>query len=192
MNVISVNRAVKVLNSGGVIAYPTEAVYGLGCDPFNEAAFSHLLALKCRPIEKGVILIASSIDQIKDLVKIENQLWTETVLKSWGLSSYSDFNIVDRPMTWVLPISDKVPTWITGGRDTLAVRITRHPAVVNLCEALKMPLVSTSANLTGDSPVKTAKECGDIFPNTLILEGEVSGLNSPSQIWDAVSLQRLR
>ncbi len=188
LNNKSIAEAVKIVKSGGVIAYPTEAVYGLGCDPFNEQAFNKLLELKQRPIEKGVILIASDIDQIKDLVEIEECSWTDRVLNSWELARTAQ----GFPITWILPVKKIVPHWITGGRETLAVRVTNHPAVIALCDALSQPLVSTSANLTGMPSAKTAQDCNAIFPNIFVLDGETGSQDSPSQIWDALTLQRLR
>lgn len=184
LNFMALNAAVVALQQGQVIAYPTEAVYGLGCDPFNEAAFNHLLDLKQRPIEKGVILIAANVAQISDLAVIFNQAWSNLVLKSWENA--------DCPITWILPATDKVPVWITGGRKTVAVRVTHHPQVKALCCALNSPLVSTSANLSGEPPIKSATDCFLHFPEVSILEGSLSGLSEPSQIWDAQTQQRVR
>ncbi len=188
MTIINLEQAVTAIKLGEVIAYPTEAVYGLGCDPFNQTAFNCLLKLKQRPIEKGVILIASSLSQIIDLVMIEGEVWTERVLESWKKAS----SLEGSPITWILPATSKVSSWITGGRSTVAVRVTSHPEVKALCDLLGMPLVSTSANITGLEPAKTIQDCHDYFPCTDILSGEVGGNNSPSQIWDAVTLRRLR
>lgn len=184
MNLLTLNQAIIAIQQGEVIAYPTEAVYGLGCNPFDEKAFNRLLDLKQRPVEKGVILIAANVEQIADLALIFNQAWLNLVLESWQNAA--------TPTTWVLPATDKVPSWITGGRSTVAVRVTHHPQVKALCEALGMPLVSSSANLTGQAPIKTAAECAQHFPGIGIMEGSLSGLSEPSQIWDAQSQQRLR
>lgn len=181
---INIDQAVNNIQQGKVIAYPTEAVYGLGCNPFDEQAFNNLLTIKNRPIEKGVILIAANIEQIKHLVKLEDQSWTTTILNSWQQTHQA--------ITWVIPITKLTPSWITGGRKTLAVRITHHKTIIELCNKLQSPLVSTSANLSQQVPAKTSKECLDIFPNIAILEGKTLGLTQPSQIWDALSLTRLR
>lgn len=177
-------EALAALDQGQVIAYPTEAVYGLGCDPFDEAAFNRLLDLKQRPIEKGVILIAANVAQIKDLALIFDQAWSKYVLESWQ-TAY-------RPTTWVLPATQAVPRWITGGRETVAIRVTHHPEVKALCEAFGGPLVSTSANLSGQLPIRTAQDCALNFPELPILSGALSGLAEPSQIWDAQTMLRLR
>lgn len=181
---ISVAEAVEQILAGQVIAYPTEAVYGLGCDPFNKQAFEQLLQLKNRSLEKGVILIAASVAQLEGLVEIQNQPWTQAVLRSWQDTT--------QPMTWVLPARSKVPTWLTGGRTTLAVRVTHHPVAKALCEQLQMPLVSTSANMSGESPIRSAMDCANAFPSLAVVEGDLMGQAQPSQIWDAETMTRLR
>ena len=183
MSLITLTEAVSLLQQGQVIAYPTEAVYGLGCDPFNEAAFAELLRLKQRPLEKGVILIAGQVSQLDGLVSLDDQPWQQQVEQSWQS---------DTPTTWVLPATNKVPSWITGGRDTVAVRVTRHPEVKALCAQWGKPLVSTSANLSGQEPVRSVEICQQTFPDTPVLQGELMGQAEPSQIWDAASLTRLR
>lgn len=181
---IHLEQAVDYIKAGEVIAYPTEGVYGLGCDPFNQRAFEKLLDLKQRPLEKGVILIAANVQQVKSLAEIFYQPWTQSVLNAWESAL--------RPTTWILPATSVVPEWVTGGRDTVAIRVTHHPQVKALCEALDMPLVSTSANLSGQPPIKSREICHETFPDIPILEGSLSGLSEPSQIWDAQTMVRLR
>lgn len=181
---LTIKAAAKLITEGGVLAYPTEAVYGLGCDPLNEDAFQQLLRLKQRPLEKGVILIASSIAQIEPFVTLHNQAWTEKVLASW--------QVLNQPVTWVLPATDNVPEWITGGRNTVAVRVTQHPDVMALCNQLNFPIVSTSANLSGEDPVTTMEACCKAFPALAIMQGNLMGISAPSQIWDAQTQKRLR
>ncbi|MGC9386566.1 MAG: L-threonylcarbamoyladenylate synthase [Hydrogenovibrio sp.] len=176
-------QAADWVRQGGVLAYPTEAVYGLGCDPFNASAFQQLLALKQRPLAKGVILIAGAVEQVADLVDLWDQPWSQGVLQSWETS---------QPTTWVLPAKPGVPPWVTGGRNTLAVRVTAHPEVQALCAALAQPLVSTSANVSGEEPIRSQADCLSAFPEVPVLQGRLSGAQTPSQIWDAQTGQRLR
>lgn len=177
-----IKKAVQLLNQGKVIAYPTEAVFGLGCDPFNEQAMNELLKLKQRPIEKGVILIAADIKQVQGLVEIEGQPWQSKVQAGWP-----------GPMTWVLPVKDAMPGWITGGRETLAVRVSSHPTVKALCEAYGGPIVSTSANLTGEEPAKSCQQIKAYFADQIFcLNADLGELAQPTQIWDARSKTRLR
>lgn len=173
------------LRRRGVIAYPTEAVWGLGCDPFDEAAVMRLLAIKQRPVAKGLILVAGAVAQLDGLLD-----WSavpparrEAVLASWP-----------GPNTWVVPATARVPRWVTGDHLGVAVRVSAHPAVVALCAALGGPLVSTSANLAGAPP---AFSRGALDPALLsqldgICAGETGGLASPTAIRDARSGATLR
>jgi len=182
---LSNEEVVSALRAGEVIIYPTEGVWGIGCDPFNEAAMLKLLAIKQRPVEKGVILIAADLEQLRpclDLGALPAHRLAE-VLSTWP-----------GPHTWVMPASRQVPRWITGEHDSLAVRVSAHATVAALCRAFGGPLVSTSANLTGQ-PAVTRHE--DLDPQLLarvagVSEGETGGLTTPTPIRDARSGQSLR
>ncbi|HDX8642815.1 Sua5/YciO/YrdC/YwlC family protein [Aeromonas dhakensis] len=170
--------AVAALQHDGVIAYATEAVFGLGCDPDSEAAVQRLLAIKQRPVEKGLILIAADLAQLQDYIDLE-QLTSEQLAKveaSWP-----------GPFTWIMPARPDTPAWLTGQFDTLAVRVTAHPQVQALCRAFGKPLVSTSANLTGEEPARRLADIGELLASQLayILPGEVGGQANPSEIKDA-------
>lgn len=177
-----ITHAVHLLNKGEVIAYPTEAVYGLGCDPFNQQAVEQLFHVKQRPVEKGVILIAESVEQIQDWVELKDCPWEPKVLETWP-----------GPVTWVLPTKEKLPDWITGGRDSVAIRVTAHPVVHQLCKEFGGPIVSTSANLTGEAPAKSCQQIKQYFDNKVYcLDAALGELSQPTQIWDAKSNQQLR
>ncbi|MBN2646833.1 MAG: threonylcarbamoyl-AMP synthase [Thiotrichales bacterium] len=179
---ISLSEAVAQLQAGKVIAYPTESVFGLGCDPFNPQAMQTLLHVKQRPLEKGVILIAAEIEQILPLVRLQGEAWQLQVEATWP-----------GPVTWVLPVQNRIPDWITGGRATVAVRVSAHPLVQQLCRAFAGPLVSTSANLTGAEPARSCREIEQIFLGQLdCLAGDLGQLSQPTQIFDAQSGHRLR
>ncbi|HNE27004.1 MAG TPA: Sua5/YciO/YrdC/YwlC family protein, partial [Pseudomonadales bacterium] len=137
-------RAVSVLHSGGVIAYPTEAVWGLGCDPHNEEAVTQLLALKQRNWRKGVILIAADVAQLAPYLRGLPEEKLAVLHASWP-----------GPNTWLVPNNGAAPAWITGGRSTLAVRVTAHPLAAALCKQFGGALVSTSANRAGKKPART-------------------------------------
>ena len=177
--------AVAALKRGGVIAYPTEAVWGLGCDPFDEAAVMRLLAIKQRPVDKGLILIAGALDQFDGLLD-----WDvlpagarTAVLDSWP-----------GPNTWVISATPRVPQWVRGDHDSVAVRVSAHPAVVALCAAFGGPLVSTSANLTGQPPAfsRDALDPALLARLDAISAGETAGLAAPTAIRDARDGQLLR
>jgi L-threonylcarbamoyladenylate synthase len=177
--------AANVLHRGGVVAYPTEAVWGLGCDPFDEAAVLRLLALKQREVAKGLILIAGALEQFDGLLDWEALPAgrAAAVHASWP-----------GPHTWIVPASARVPRWITGAHEGVAVRVSAHPQVQALCAAFGGPLVSTSANPSGAAPPRTL---GDFAPQLLaqldgVLEGATGGLANPTRIRDARSGDVLR
>lgn len=178
-------EAAPLLRGGGVIAYPTEAVWGLGCDPFNEAAVMRLLSIKQRPVDKGVILIAGARAQLDGLLDWDalTAAQREAVFASWP-----------GPNTWIVPTTPRVPRWITGTHDGVAVRVSAHPEVIALCAAFGGPLVSTSANLAGEPPAFSRDA---LDPRVLALldgvgTGETGGLASPTAIRDARSGAQIR
>ena len=170
----------QALQQGGVIAYPTEAVYGLGCDPDNEAAVMALLAIKQRPVEKGLILIAASYSQLLPYVD-DKAIPLE--------KRYQIFSSWPGHVSWVLPASKTAPKWITGQFDSIAVRVSAHPVVQQLCSAYGKPLVSTSANLSGQSAITDKAELEQSLGDKLsaIMPGALGGATQPSQIRDALS-----
>lgn len=183
--ILSPREAATILHSGAIVAYATEAVWGMGCDPFDETAVLRLLALKQRSVDKGLIVIAASIDQLKPLIdfgKLPTERLTE-VLSTWP-----------GPHTWVMPAEATVPKWITGTHDGIAVRITSHQCVIALCDAFGGPLVSTSANRAG-APAPTTLEA---FDPTLcasmdaIVPGATGTRARPSSIRDALTGASLR
>lgn len=173
-------QAARVLYAGGLIAYPTEAVYGLGCDPANGTAVARLLELKQRPIEKGLILIASKMDQLEPYIDWQalNEAQRARILQSWP-----------GPYTWLIPALPRAPVWLRGQHASLAVRITAHPIAAALCGAAGSALVSTSANLSGHRPARSALEVRQALGDRLdyILPGTVGGATNPSTITDAVT-----
>jgi len=177
-----IDKAVLVLRSGEVLAYPTEAVYGLGCDPFSELAVNKLFHVKQRPTEKGVILVAASVEQVQDWVQLIGTEWETSVLESWP-----------GPVTWVLPIKKSMPEWITGGRETVAIRVSNHPVVQALCNAYGGPIISTSANITGQPPAISCEQIKQTFQDQVFcIDAQLGDLVQPTQIWDARSNQQLR
>ena len=175
----TIDAAASSLRQGGVIAYPTEGVWGLGCDPFNEPAVQRILTLKQRPVEKGLILVAASIEQTQVLTGPLPQPCKKRLDETWP-----------GPNTWLIPDPDHViPAWIRGQFDTVAIRVSRHPAVVALCEKFGGMLVSTSANPADLPPALTEQQVRDYFPDgiDLVLPGELGGQQGPSTIRDLMS-----
>ena len=167
-------------HQGAVFAYPTEAVYGLGCDPKNENAVKRLLEIKQRPMSKGLILIASDFSQVEEYLKPLNQDQLKFTKPS--------------ETTYIYAAKSTAPKWLTGDFDSLAVRITKHPLVRELCSKLDSALVSTSANLTGEEPAKTALEVSTALDGLIdvILDGKTGELDKPTQIRDSISGQIIR
>jgi len=185
LRALDVDEAAQALHAGGVVAYPTEAVWGLGCDPFAEAAVMRLLAIKQREVDKGVILVAGALEQFDGLL-------------DWGLlppdRSEAVFASWPGPHTWIVPATGRVPHWITGAHDGVAVRVSAHPTVVALCLAFGGPLVSTSANLAGAPPAFTRYQLDATLLAGLdgLTIGEAGGLAAPTAIRDARSGRVLR
>lgn len=175
---------IQTLRQGDLIAYPTEAVFGLGCDPDNESAVFKLLALKNRPVDKGLILVAKTYSQLLPYVdddKIPTHM-RDQIFSSWP-----------GPVTWLLPAAKLSPKWVTGDSDLIAVRISQHPIVIQLCEMFGKPLISTSANVSGAKPAINAQQLYQQFDKTLLLvDGVLGGANKPSQIRHGISGQTIR
>jgi L-threonylcarbamoyladenylate synthase len=177
-----IKLAVRTVQAGGIIAYPTEAVFGLGCAPHDARAVRRILALKRRPVYKGLILVAADAAQIRPLVDLGRVPEPDRILAGWP-----------GPVTWILPSRPGVPDWLTGGRPNLAVRVSAHPAVRQLCLGCG-PLVSTSANPEGTEPARTPERVRAYFGPGLdyILPGATGGAAAPSEIRDALSGRVLR
>ncbi|NIK10550.1 L-threonylcarbamoyladenylate synthase [Xanthomonas arboricola] len=184
-HMLSLDSAVATLTRGGVIAYPTEAVWGLGCDPRQQAAVLRLLEIKRRPVDKGVIVVAASVGVLHAWVDMDALAAArrQEVLASWP-----------GPHTWILPITAQAPRWVTGTHDGLAVRISAHPLVAALCAAWGGPLVSTSANLAGEPPARSRQALDPALLASIdgVVDGEVGALAQPTRIRDARSGQILR
>ena len=168
---VTLEQAARMLRAGGIVAYPTEGVFGLGCDPFNRKAVTRLLRLKHRPVEKGLILIAAGI---KDLLPVIAPPVTPTMMAA--------FNQWPAARTVLFPAADGLPEWIRGAHDTVALRVPAHPLACELCRCFGGPLVSTSANPPGlPAAVKGETVChyfGDkidaIIPGQVLMPGQTS------------------
>lgn len=175
--------AVRHLRAGRIIAYPTEAVYGLGCDPSNESAVRDLLALKGRPEAAGFVLIASDFGQLEPWVAKVGSALLERAMQTWP-----------GPVTWLFPRAPGVPDFIAGKHETVAVRITAHEPSRALCAAFGGALTSSSANLTSAAPARSAGQVNEYFGNRIagILGGSLGRSANPSEIRDLASGQVLR
>ena len=170
-------EAVACLRRGAVIAYPTEAVYGLGCDPFDGEAVAQLFALKQRPASQGVLLIAADFSQVEKFIAPVADEAIARARATWP-----------GPHTWVFPRSRQTPAWLAGSHSGIALRVTAHPIAAQLCRAFAGALVSTSANHHGELPARTADEVRSSFGDQVayIVDGRVGGLERATPIRNAV------
>lgn len=183
LNRQKIRDAARVLRAGGVIAYPTEAVWGVGCDPQNRSAVMRLLAMKDREWQKGLILIGAVVEDVEPYVEVPSRMAWRRATATWPGAS-----------TWVFPATDHCPLWISGDRDTVAVRVTAHPVAAAICDAFGGAIVSTSANRAGDPPATSAGHARIALRNRfdLLIPGSLGGLDRPTIIRDAANGNILR
>jgi L-threonylcarbamoyladenylate synthase len=179
----AIKQAVRAIQRGGVIAYPTEAVYGLGCNPYDAQAVIRLLQIKQRDPSQGLILIGRQLSDFTDFIKPLDDEVKAKVMASWP-----------GPYTWLLPASDACPFWLRGRHGSIAVRITAHPVCRELCRQSGLALVSTSANKHGHRPALNALQVRQRLGEELdyVLVGHTSGNRQPSEIRDALTDRRIR
>jgi len=209
-----VNEIAAIIQQGGIVAYPTEAVFGLGCDPHNPAAVQRLLALKQRSEAKGLIVIAANIAQLANYISdditdhgCESDCNSKRVLKKHTLEKTVSSK-QNSPTTWLVPANEKVPKWITGQYSSVAVRISTHPACQQLCLAVAYPIISTSANPSGCEPARDIATLQAYFASSrqdpknqnkpistgidAIFNAPLGNYQRPSIIRDAMTNQILR
>ena len=181
-----IEPAVKVLQQGGTVAYPTEAVYGLGCDPANLSAIKKILELKNRKKEKGLILVAANFEQLRPYLQPLEEDTEKKLLDSWHDSV--------KAITWLVPVKKEISEYLKGQFDTLAIRVSHHPVVKELCEQFGGAIVSTSANISTQEAVRTAEQVKQIFADKVdfIIEGETDINAQPSEIRDALTDKIIR
>lgn len=173
------------LRQNKVIIYPTESVFGLGCDPDSKVAISNLLHIKRRSWKKGLILVAANY---KQLLKYINDIYLNDNQKSHVFSTWPG------PVTWVFPARLNTPFWLTGQFSSIAVRVSHFEPIKRLCLSFGKPLVSTSANLTGYPPARTITEVYKQLGlyNMSVMNECVLGLSRPSEIRDAMTGRIIR
>ena len=178
-----IRRAAAVVNDGGVIAYPTEGVYGLGCDPDDPDAVARLLEIKQRSPEQGLIVIAARIDQLEDYFAPLSKASRHKLDQAWP-----------GPQTWLVPAADDAPDWLTGRHTTIAARVTAHPIASALCDQCGHALVSTSANLSGRPPARDNRSVRRMLGDEVdyILGGPVGRLGKATPVRDLLTGKVLR
>jgi len=183
------DQAIQALTCGDLIAYPTEAVWGLGCDPFNSVAVDKLLTLKGRSVEKGLILVAAHFDQCE---LITRHLPCEQFNRLQASCQPTDS--IKRATTWLVPSNDSIPAWITGQFDTVAIRVSHHPIVAELCQAFGGMIVSTSANPQGQAAAINQHQAERYFSNRVrvYVQGDLGGQQQTSELRHLVTNRVLR
>ena len=177
----AIHKAARILRAGGTIAYPTEGVFGLGCLPDRADAVIEILAVKKRGIAKGLLLIGANAEQVEPWVDLP---------RGKALPPPT----ADKPITWVVPAAADVPEWLTGGRETIAVRITTFAIAAALCDAVGSALVSTSANISGRRPARNTYVLRRQFCDLVdyIVPGRCGTASGPSEIRDLLSGKVMR
>lgn len=173
-------RAARFIREGGVVAYPTEGVFGLGCLPDDEDAVLRILEIKQRDPSPGLVLIAADSRQLDPFIRMPA-----------GRVPVSD---IERPVTWIVAAADGVPAWIRGRHAGVAVRVTAHPVAKALCDAAGSALVSTSANVSGQKPARNPHVLRRQFGHLVdcIVPGRCGPARGPSEIRDLASGKVLR
>ncbi len=176
-------KASLCIRGGGIVAYPTEAVFGLGCDPANPEAVSRLLAIKRRAQKKGLILVAADWTQLQPWLQPQSGERLRRLRESWP-----------GPVTWLVPAATDCPRWLTGEHTTLAVRVSDHPLVSRLCRRVGSALVSTSANISRQRPARTLLQVQLRFADKIDdwLPGPLGGYTNPTCIRDLATGKTVR
>ncbi len=179
--IVTISDALTILNQGKILAYPTEAVYGLGCCPFDQKAVGHLASLKGRSLDQGFILLISDWTQLDPLIQVQPSFVMDRVRATWP-----------GPVTWIFPKSEIVPDWISGKHGGVAIRMTAHPIARALCSV--GPIVSTSANRSGMTPAVDERSIRAQFSEGIdaCLVGDLGGALQPSEIHDLLTGKQVR
>ncbi len=199
----SVFEAAKWLKEGQLLAYPTESVWGIGCDAYDEVAVQRILDIKQRPQSKGMIVITDSEKRLAALLEALEESQRQQVINSWQTDSDTNDLQYRQAHTWLLPIPQAlvttIPSWITGQYQTVAVRVIAHPMIRQLCQQMVSVhnpfglLVSTSCNPSGHPPADKFDEAYAYFGEKIrYLQAETLGYTLPSQICDAITGQVIR
>ena len=175
-------EAAQIIASGGVVAHACEGVWGLACDPMNEAAVRRMLQMKRRPASKGLIVIGAAADDFAAELEPLCADAAARIRDSWPGA-----------VTWLVQ-NVRFPPWIVGDFATVAVRVPDHEQARQFAAACGHPLVSTSANRAADPPARSAEEVKRIFGSEMdgLLPGEVGDRTAPSTIIDAGTGRVLR
>ena len=194
----SVIQAAKWLKEGQLLAYPTESVWGIGCDAYDKAAVQRILDIKQRPQAKGMIVVTDSAERLAPLLDALDEEQRQQIINSWQTDSENIDLQYQQAHTWLLPIPQTlatvIPPWITGQHQTVAVRVIAHPMIRQLCQQMVSAhnpfglLVSTSCNPSRQLPAISFTDAYAYFGEQIsYLQAETLGYTLPSQIRDAMT-----
>lgn len=173
----NIEEMADILTNGGIVAYPTEGVWGLGCDPFNEEAVRRLLNIKHRDESEGFIILATNWGQIYDLIDLEALPKNDQIFLTAAWPSH---------ITFLLPKSKSAPNFISGASEQIALRITDFKPNKELIEAFGTPIISTSANLHGMTAARSLEEVKIYFDKRIdaVFDKKSGNQPNPSKIYD--------
>ena len=181
---IKLQKTISCLQQDKIVALPTESVFGLSCR-VDKTCMQKLLKLKQRDAKKGFILLGGSWAQLAHYV-------------DEGFLTSQHIKMIVTPqkkaITWVVPASDDAPELLTGGRETIAIRLTSDPFLKGICNTLEEAIISTSANIANAQPAKDSSQVNQYFPMGIdyIYEGGIMNNNPPSKIIELLSGRVLR
>jgi L-threonylcarbamoyladenylate synthase len=169
------SEAVEAIEAGGVVALPTETLYGLACDAFNRVALARINQMKGKPSDSPILLMISDAGQVDTVAESVPERFHELTELFWP-----------GPLTLVVPASDRVPVEVTGGSGKVAVRVPGLALPRQIARALGRPITGPSANLHGQPACRTAFEVAETFGDALemILDGGSTAAGKPSTILD--------
>jgi len=167
----SIRHAAHIIRLGGIIAYPTDTIYGLGCDPYNRQAVESINAIKQRPLDKQFILLASDIEQVRPLLQLDDDQ-EKTIEQN------------TEPTSWVVKANQKTPAWLVDENNTITIRISKHANIERLCSILGHAIISTSANVSGKRPARNTLDLHKYFHHYVdkILASDQIQMTRPSKI----------
>jgi len=170
----AINKAIEVLRSGGIILYPTDTIWGLGCDATNKDAVEKIYKIKKRDDSKSMLVLIDNPAKLNSYIDIVPEL-------AWDL-----IDLADKPLTIIYPNAKNLASNIIAHDRTIGIRVTNEDFSKKLCQRFRMPIVSTSANVSGaTSPVNfndIAEEIKTQVDYIVDFRQEESGGSTPSGI----------
>lgn len=180
---LPIKEAARILKAGGLIAYPTEGVFGIGCDPLQLSALQRVIDIKQRDASKGMIIVSGEFSQLKNYIEPLDSTTRQRLMETWPGA-----------VTWIVKARSSLPELLTGGRNTLAVRISGHPVVAAITREFGQPIVSTSANYSGQAACTSATAVSQTLGEKidLVLDAPVGGQQGSTPIFDAATGNQIR